>query len=79
MGTGAGCRTLGDAPVRAGTPIRQHAPMALSDPPMGMGGWKSVGAVGVCSRLGVPARTGAPLGVRQPGPIPIAPSSPCSS
>eukprot|EP00959_Pyramimonas_sp_CCMP1952_P237536 4964128-Pyramimonas_sp.AAC.1 len=34
---GAGCRTLGNAPVRAGTPIGQHAPMALSDPPMGMG------------------------------------------
>eukprot|EP00959_Pyramimonas_sp_CCMP1952_P009910 206393-Pyramimonas_sp.AAC.1 len=34
---GAGCRTLGNAPVRTGTPSRQHAPIALSDPPMGMG------------------------------------------
>eukprot|EP00959_Pyramimonas_sp_CCMP1952_P214025 4478194-Pyramimonas_sp.AAC.1 len=37
MGMGAGCRTLGNAPVRAAIPIRQHAPIALSDPPVGMG------------------------------------------
>ena len=37
MGMGAGCRTPGRAPVRAGTPIRQHAPIAPSLPPMGMG------------------------------------------
>ena len=32
MGMGAGCRTPGRAPVRAGTPIRQHAPIAPSFP-----------------------------------------------
>eukprot|EP00959_Pyramimonas_sp_CCMP1952_P051611 1078653-Pyramimonas_sp.AAC.1 len=37
MGMGGGCRTLGNAPVRAGAPIRQRAHMALSDSPMGMG------------------------------------------
>eukprot|EP00959_Pyramimonas_sp_CCMP1952_P315841 6610475-Pyramimonas_sp.AAC.1 len=34
---GAGCRTLGRTPVRAGTPIRQHVPIALSGPFLGMG------------------------------------------
>eukprot|EP00959_Pyramimonas_sp_CCMP1952_P161433 3375699-Pyramimonas_sp.AAC.1 len=36
MGMGAGCRTLGNAPFRAGAPIRQHAPIALSEPTMSM-------------------------------------------
>eukprot|EP00959_Pyramimonas_sp_CCMP1952_P196795 4114982-Pyramimonas_sp.AAC.1 len=29
MGMGASCRTLEEAPVRVGTPIRQHAPTGL--------------------------------------------------
>eukprot|EP00959_Pyramimonas_sp_CCMP1952_P423443 8870115-Pyramimonas_sp.AAC.1 len=29
---GAGCRTLGEAPARAGGPVRQRAPIAPSDP-----------------------------------------------
>eukprot|EP00959_Pyramimonas_sp_CCMP1952_P339816 7116608-Pyramimonas_sp.AAC.1 len=34
MGMGAGCRILGGASFRAGTPIRQHARIAPSVPPM---------------------------------------------
>eukprot|EP00959_Pyramimonas_sp_CCMP1952_P369081 7730951-Pyramimonas_sp.AAC.1 len=53
---GAGCRTLGNAPVRARTPIRQHAPTALSDPSMG---------VGVCCWFvkAVAKRPGVPIGL----------------
>eukprot|EP00959_Pyramimonas_sp_CCMP1952_P281185 5878194-Pyramimonas_sp.AAC.1 len=37
MGMGAGCRILGGASFRAGTPIRQHATIARSVPPTDMG------------------------------------------
>eukprot|EP00959_Pyramimonas_sp_CCMP1952_P153021 3200968-Pyramimonas_sp.AAC.1 len=30
MGMGAGCRTLGETPARAGSPIRQHAPVIIA-------------------------------------------------